>query len=82
LILKGLLDAGYPIDGASDHDVSEAFYLRGPDQNGVEPASNRPWEAWSCTKERELAMTTWPLDSEGLLAELDGVEGHESRTGS
>ena len=73
--LKRLLDAGYPIDGASDHGVSEALYLRDPDQNGVELAWDRPREAWPHTKEGTLAMVTRPLDVRGLLAELDEVEG-------
>ena len=71
--LKRLLDAGYPIDGASDHGVSEALYLRDPDQNGVELAWDRPHEAWPRTKEGELAMVTRPLDLENLLTELDGA---------
>ena len=71
--LKRLLDAGYPIDGASDHGVSEALYLRDPDQNGVELAWDRPHEAWPRTKEGELAMVTRPLGLEKLLAELDGA---------
>jgi catechol 2,3-dioxygenase len=71
--LKGLLDAGYPIDGASDHGISEALYLRDPDQNGVELAWDRPPETWPRTKEGELAMVTRPLDLKGLLAELDGA---------
>ena len=69
--LKGLLDAGYPIDGASDHGVSEALYLRDPDHNGVELAWDRPPEKWPHTKEGELAMVRRPLDLKGLLAELD-----------
>ena len=71
--LKRLLDAGYPIDGASDHGVSEALYLRDPDQNGVELAWDRPHETWPRTKEGELAMVTRPLDLENLLTELDGA---------
>ncbi len=71
--LKRLLDAGYPIDGASDHGVSEALYLRDPDQNGVELAWDRPHEAWPRTKEGELAMVTRPLNLEKLLAKLDGA---------
>ena len=71
--LKGLLDAGHPIDGASDHGVSEALYLRDPDHNGVELAWDRPPEKWPHTKEGELAMVTRPLDLKGLLAELDGA---------
>ena len=77
--LRSLIDAGYPLDGASDHGVSEALYLRDPDQNGVELAWDRPREAWPHTKEGELAMVTRPLDIEGLLAELDGTEGRDPR---
>ncbi len=72
--LKQLLDAGYPIDGASDHGVSEALYLRDPDQNGVELYRDRPREEWPYTKEGRLAMVTRPLDLGGLLAELDRAE--------
>jgi catechol 2,3-dioxygenase len=71
--LKALLEAGYPIDGASDHGISEALYLRDPDQNGVELAWDRPREEWPYTKEGNLAMVTRPLDVKGLLAELDEV---------
>jgi catechol 2,3-dioxygenase len=72
--LEALLEAGYPIDGASDHGVSEALYLRDPDQNGVELYWDRPREEWPRTEEGDLAMVTAPLDVKGLLAELDGVE--------
>jgi catechol 2,3-dioxygenase len=77
--LKRLLDAGYPIDGASDHGVSEALYLRDPDQNGVELAWDRPRQEWPHTREGELAMVTQPLDIEGLLAELDGTEPRDPK---
>jgi catechol 2,3-dioxygenase len=76
---KTLVDAGYPIDGASDHGVSEALYLRDPDQNGVELAWDRPQEEWPRAEEGEIAMFTRSLDVEGLLAELDGVEGRGAR---
>ena len=69
--LKTLLSAQYPIDGASDHGVSEAIYLRDPDQNGVELYRDRPREEWPRTREGEIAMSTRPLDVKGLLAELD-----------
>jgi catechol 2,3-dioxygenase len=70
--LRWLLEAKYPIDGASDHGVSEALYLRDPDGNGVELAADRPEDRWPRTEGGELAMVTRPLDVEGLLAELDG----------
>jgi catechol 2,3-dioxygenase len=77
--LNSLLDAKYPIDGASDHGVSEALYLRDPDQNGVELAWDRPREAWAYTERGELAMVTRPLDVEGLLSEIDGTEARDLR---
>ena len=71
LALKWLLESNYPIDGASDHGVSEALYLQDPDGNGVELYHDRPQEEWPRTPEGGLAMVTRPLDVEGLLAELD-----------
>jgi catechol 2,3-dioxygenase len=57
------------IDGASDHGVSEAIYLRDPDQNGVELYRDRPQEEWPRTPEGGVAMFTAPLDLQDLLAE-------------
>ncbi len=62
-----VLQAGIPLDGASDHGVSEAIYLRDPDQNGVELYWDRPSEAWPRTAAGELAMHTRRLDLHGLL---------------
>jgi catechol 2,3-dioxygenase len=70
--LRWLLEAEYPIDGASDHGVSEAIYLRDPDGNGVELAADRPDDEWPRDEDGNLAMVTRPLDVEDLLAELDG----------
>ena len=67
--LHRLLTAGIAIDGASDHGVSEAIYLRDPDQNGVELYRDRPQSEWPRTPKGELAMSTHPLDLEKLLAE-------------
>ena len=67
--LGRVLAAGIPLDGAADHGVSEALYLRDPDQNGVELYWDRPKEEWSRTPEGELAMTTRALDLDGLLGE-------------
>jgi len=67
--LKRLIDSGYPLDGASDHGVSEAIYLRDPDGNGVELYCDRPQERWPRRSGGELSMATLPLDLEGLLAE-------------
>lgn len=69
--LRTLLDAEYPLDGASDHGVSEALYLRDPDDNGVELYCDRPREEWPHDRDGGLAMVTQRLDLRGLLAELD-----------
>ena len=67
--LRRLRAAGIALDGASDHGVSEALYVRDPDDNGVELYWDRPPEAWPRDREGELAMFTRPLDVEGLLKE-------------
>ena len=69
--LRRLLDAGIQLDGASDHGVSEALYLRDPDDNGVELYWDRPREAWPRTPQGELAMFTRRLDLEGLLEAVE-----------
>ncbi|MGM0460706.1 MAG: VOC family protein [Bacteroidota bacterium] len=69
-IVKRLMDAGYPIRGASDHGVSEAIYLDDPDSNGVELYRDRPKEEWSYREDGSLHMVTEPLDLKDLLAEL------------
>ena|SRR6202035_920709 len=66
--LRRVLAAGISLDGAADHGVSEALYLRDPDQNGVELYWDRPREAWPRTANGELAMFTRPLDLDNLLA--------------
>src|SRR5947208_9231777 len=65
--LRRLSAAGIPLDGASDHGVSEALYLRDPDNNGVELYWDRPPDQWPRTASGELAMTTEPLDLQDLL---------------
>ena len=67
--LRRVLAAGVPIDGASDHGVSEAIYLRDPDQNGIELYRDRPQEEWPRTPDGEFTMFTRPLDLDALLAE-------------
>lgn len=67
--LRRLRKAGIPLDGAADHGVSEALYLRDPDQNGVELYRDRPMDEWPRSPDGELAMFTRPLDLERLLAE-------------
>lgn len=68
--LQRLISAGIPLDGASDHGVSEALYLRDPDQNGVEMYWDRPQDAWPRTPKGELAMFTRRLDLNDLLQEV------------
>jgi len=65
--LRRLLEARIPLDGASDHGVSEALYLRDPDENGVELYWDRPREAWPRGADGSLAMFTKPLDLGDLL---------------
>ncbi len=65
--LRRVLAAGIKIDGASDHGVSEAIYLRDPDQNGVELYWDRPREQWPRTPNGEVAMFTRALDLGALL---------------
>jgi catechol 2,3-dioxygenase len=63
--------AGITLDGASDHGVSEALYLRDPDGNGLELYYDRPASDWPRTSNGELAMYTRSLDITSLLSELD-----------
>ncbi|HEY6808351.1 MAG TPA: VOC family protein, partial [Gemmatimonadales bacterium] len=67
--VRRVLDAGYPLEGASDHGVSEAIYLRDPDGNGVELYHDRPDAEWPRGPDGTLRMHTRPLDLEALLAE-------------
>ncbi len=67
--LRRLVDADVRLDGAADHGVSEALYLRDPDGNGVELYRDRPREAWPRTAAGDLTMRTDPLDLGALLAE-------------
>src|SRR3954453_15085624 len=59
--LRRLQKAGVPLEGASDHGVSEALYLRDPDQNGVELYWDKPKEKWPHSPDGRLAMVTLPL---------------------
>lgn len=68
-VLKSLVEAGWQLDGASDHGVSEAIYLRDPDQNGVELYRDRDESEWPRDAKGELKMVTEPLDLRKLLAE-------------
>jgi len=62
-----VLAAGVPLQGASDHGVSEAIYLADPDENGIELYRDRPRDEWPRSPDGSLAMTTAALDLEALL---------------
>jgi catechol 2,3-dioxygenase len=72
--LRRVQAAGISLDGASDHGVSEALYLRDPDQNGVELYWDRPPADWPRTPDGKLTMFTRSLDLKGLLAEVSKDE--------
>lgn len=78
-VLQRILDQGWPLDGASDHGVSEALYLSDPDGNGIEVYRDRPKSAWPRDDDGGMAMVTERLDLEGLLGELNG-DGREPET--
>ena len=67
--LRRVMAVGIPLDGASDHGVSEALYLRDPDGNGVELYWDRPQETWPRAPDGRMAMFTRPLDLTNLLEE-------------
>ena len=69
--LKRLIDAKYPLTGASDHGVSQAIYLDDPDGNGVELYWDRPKEEWPLDENGGLVMFTEPLDLKDLLKLAD-----------
>ena len=71
--VRRLQNAGIPIDGASDHGVSEAIYLRDPDENGIELYRDRPEAEWprDPSDPEGVAMYTAPLNLADLLSELD-----------
>jgi catechol 2,3-dioxygenase len=73
--LRRLVNAGISLDGASDHGVSEALYLRDPDENGVELYCDRPPEQWPRAANGELNMVTLPLDLDRLLSEANPQTG-------
>jgi len=72
--LHRLVEASWPIDGATDHGVSEAIYLRDPDGNGVEIYRDRPEDEWPRPPGGGgVAMVSKPLDLQALMAEADGA---------
>ncbi|HWY74612.1 MAG TPA: VOC family protein [Verrucomicrobiae bacterium] len=70
--LRRLLAAKIPLDGASDHGVSEALYLRDPDDNGLELYRDRPKEEWPRNLDGSIVMDTRPLDLDALLRHAKG----------
>ena len=70
-VLHRILEAGIKLDGAADHGVSEAIYLRDPDQNGVEIYRDRAPEDWPRDDKGGLKMVNAPLDLQALLAEAE-----------
>lgn len=71
IVLKRLIEARYPLTGASDHGVSEAIYLDDPDGNGVELYWDRPKDEWPKDAEGNLQMVTDPLNLQELLKLAD-----------
>lgn len=71
LALKRLIDANYPLTGASDHGVSEAIYMNDPDRNGVELYWDKPKEQWPKDENGKLMMVTESLDLNDLLKLAD-----------
>ena len=67
--VRSVLEAGVPLDGAADHGVSEAVYLRDPDGNGIELYRDRPQEDWPRDADGGLKMVNAPLDVAALVAE-------------
>ncbi len=76
--LQRVIDARWPLQGASDHLVSEALYLADPEGNGIEIYRDRPRDEWRRDGD-ELRMATLPLDLNDLMTELDGGSGIASR---
>jgi catechol 2,3-dioxygenase len=73
--LRRLVENGIPIEGATDHGVSEAIYLRDPDGNGIELYRDRPHEEWPRSEDGEgVAMLNAPFDLQALLAEAQAPE--------
>jgi catechol 2,3-dioxygenase len=71
IAVKRLIDANYPLTGASDHGVSEAIYLNDPDKNGVELYWDKPKDQWPRDENGNLKMVTEPLDLISLLKLAD-----------
>ena len=70
-VLRALLERHYPLEGASDHGVSEAIYLQDPDGNGIELYTDRPRETWPKADDGSYAMVVEALDLDDLLSAAD-----------
>ena len=70
-VLKRLIDAHYPLSGASDHGVSEAIYFDDPDHIGVELYCDRPRSEWKVDNDGKVEMVTEVLDLDALLLEAE-----------
>jgi catechol 2,3-dioxygenase len=79
---RRLREAGVPLDGAADHGVSEALYLRDPDGNGVELYWDRPRAEWPRDEDGALQMITERLDLAGLLAAAAEAPAEDAATAS
>jgi catechol 2,3-dioxygenase len=79
--LRRVVEARIPLDGAADHGVSEALYLRDPDENGVELYWDRPKELWPRTADGQLAMFTRRLDVGSLLREAHATASPQEPVG-
>ena len=75
-VLKRLMDNKWPIEGVSDHGVSEAIYLNDPDGNGIEIYTDRPRSKWEYDSKGKLIMYTRRLDIDNLLQELSKTISH------
>ena len=71
---RRLVANGVPLEGAADHGVSEALYLRDPDDNGLELYWDRPKDLWPRSDDGLLAMFSAPLDLRDLLAQVTGAD--------
>jgi catechol 2,3-dioxygenase len=76
--IRRLVEARVPLDGASDHLVSEALYLHDPDGNGIEIYRDRPREEWRRV-DGELEMATLPLDLEDILTQLPSAGAQDAQ---
>lgn len=69
-VVQKLIDTNYPLEGSADHGVSEAIYLRDPDDIGVELYVDRPRKEWKVRNDGMVEMVTEPLDLQSILQEL------------